>query len=615
MGSSRRSKLAGIVLFTLTAVVVLGGMAWATAASVELARRNLLFAHQSKVARALGELESNITWFLNSESNRPYTDYVDYHDVEPLAVLNEDGDELDVDRVLVRSTLAESELPHDWIDLYFQVDHHGLLTSPQFEEEGWSWSGDGAGAPLDTEIRARFAWKWLRGVLPQVDLRKRLTEARREAADSMRSRFSLALRSSDPFRWPNLAGLLPSRKSDLPGALTPPALPAELPRKYAPKDQCIESVQYSVKEFAPPFWLEDGQNSIRRLAFVRECHRDASVLYQGFIGDWDRLKPILLGLVKEWLPDADLEPVLAHNSPDEENDDLKLRNFPAVMMVPDIAVAVNAAAWKSVRGVLLITWSAAVAVLAVAGWGLKSLVALTERRLQFAYAVTHELRTPLTTLRLYSDLLAAGMIPETSRQEYLDTLNRESQRLSSLVEGVLEYARLEHHQARLHVKDTDGASLLGAIRETLEARCREAGVEARAESSVPTRRHLVTDIDLVNQITGVLIHNACRHAKTSPRPVVKLLLGGENGKLHVDVIDSGPGVPRIDSRRIFKPFRRGIDADVAARGGIGLGLALARSWAELLGGRLDLVARHDPQLGGAHFRLTIPAQSTNGAAS
>ena len=47
--------------------------------------------------------------------------------------------------------------------------------------------------------------------------------------------------------------------------------------------------------------------------------------------------------------------------------------------------------------------------------------------------------------------------------------------------------------------------------------------------------------------------------------------------------------------------------DELARGGIGLGLALARNWAALLGGRLDLVARHDPQLGGAHFRLTIPA--------
>ena len=74
----------------------------------------------------------------------------------------------------------------------------------------------------------------------------------------------------------------------------------------------------------------------------------------------------------------------------------------------------------------------------------------------------------------------------------------------------------------------------------------------------------------------------------------------------MDVVDTGPGIERKDVRSIFKPFRRGSDADRSARGGIGLGLALARSWASLLGGRLDLIAGNHPKLGGAHFRLTIP---------
>ena len=56
--------------------------------------------------------------------------------------------------------------------------------------------------------------------------------------------------------------------------------------------------------------------------------------------------------------------------------------------------------------------------------------------------------------------------------------------------------------------------------------------------------------------------------------------------------------------------RRGRDADRSARGGVGLGLALARNWADLLGGRLDLIARHHPQYHGAHFRLTLPAHPT-----
>ena len=105
--------------------------------------------------------------------------------------------------------------------------------------------------------------------------------------------------------------------------------------------------------------------------------------------------------------------------------------------------------------------------------------------------------------------------------------------------------------------------------------------------------------------------NACRHAKTSKTPTIQLQLSGDNGKIHLDVIDSGPGIEMADSRCIFKPFRRGKDADASARGGVGLGLALARNWAALLGGRLDLVARHDAKLGGAHFRLTVPSFTDN----
>ena len=96
--------------------------------------------------------------------------------------------------------------------------------------------------------------------------------------------------------------------------------------------------------------------------------------------------------------------------------------------------------------------------------------------------------------------------------------------------------------------------------------------------------------------------------RASTNPAVLLHLAFDNGSLQLDVIDSGPGVDRVDARTIFKPFRRGRSADSAPQRGIGLGLALARSWAGLLGGRLDLASRHDPAYGGAHFRLTIPTR-------
>ena len=78
----------------------------------------------------------------------------------------------------------------------------------------------------------------------------------------------------------------------------------------------------------------------------------------------------------------------------------------------------------------------------------------------------------------------------------------------------------------------------------------------------------------------------------------------------IDVVDTGKGIDRTDARRIFKPFRQGRGAADDARGGIGLGLALARSWARLLGGRLELIDRSHPEHHGAHFRLTVPDQLT-----
>jgi signal transduction histidine kinase len=286
---------------------------------------------------------------------------------------------------------------------------------------------------------------------------------------------------------------------------------------------------------------------------------------------------------------------------------MELMNLPVRLVVPEIPGGASAAAWRDVRGTLVTSWAAGLAVLVIAGWGLRNLVALTERRMQFAYAVTHELRTPLTTFRLYSDMLSAGLVPDAARQEYLDTLNTESQRLSSLVEEVLEYARLENHKVKLNPADTDGASLLGLISETLEERCEANGIEAVTENTLADGQRVRTDVDLVNRIAGVLVNNACRHVRGRDSARVLVRLGGQDERIQIDVVDSGPGIERADSRAIFKPFRRG-RGEAAAPGGVGLGLALARGWAKLLGGRLELTARHDARFGGAHFRLTIPTQ-------
>lgn len=630
MTSSQKSTLAAVGVFTLIAAVVLGGMTWASAASFELAKITVSEEYLTRVHRALWQLESRMKGILNSEASRPYTDYVDYHMVKPVSALLADGTEVDADRVILRSPIAMSGPPYEWIDLYFQIDHDGVPSSPQFDEEGPLWPSESTGAIAESARRAREAWSWFKRTLPTMDFRNRVSEALKRdrtsrAGENERESMQVVRVAQRP------ASLKGAGRANITSRRR--ASPVGSGSRYVPPELCVTPqiaagniaiaidsgfeatteppapIRISLSPTAPPFWIESGPARVKKLAFVRECTADAEVFYQGFIGDWDRLRTDLLRSVEELFPGADLETVANDQELDADESDMKLHELPALFRVPDLPGGADAAAWRSIRGVLLISWAVALVVLTGAGWGVRSLVVLTERRMQFAYAVTHELRTPLTTFRLYSDMLSAGLVPDTSKQEYLDTLNRESQRLSSLVEAVLEYARLENHKVKLHVTTTDAASLLRVVGETVLKRCTPNAIEAETHNDVPDSHPIHTDVNLVNQIAAVLVDNACRHARGSRSPKVVVQLGGENGRIHLDIVDSGPGIDLADSRTIFKPFRRGRDADAAARGGIGLGLSLARNWAMLLGGRLDLVARHHPQYGGAHFRLSIPTDA------
>lgn len=635
MTSSRRNKMAAALVFILVAAVVLGGMTWASVSSFQLAKNNVTEKHDRRIGVAMGRMDAYMTGILYTETARDYADYQAFQYKIPVAVLSKNIVDVDASLVIVPSDLAIFGPRLQWIDLYFQVNPDGVLSSPQIDADTDLWSFEKSLTFPDSEQRTRQTWEWLRSVLPDIDLRSRVVEGLRSrrspyatvgaAGHPLAVTAASRSMSDDPDASSQMSNEFKKRKESL----------RESQVSYLPQPACIDAevVQRNVRQYedmgnaefteeAPrdeddvqiridpivTFWIGPDTSGHRKLAFVRECHADADFFYQAFIGDWDRLKPELLYQISDLFPEADLEPILDADAVDSKSSKIEMTNLPVRLRVAGAPGGASGAAWREVRTTLLTIWVAAAAVLIVVGWGLRNLVALTERRMQFAYAVTHELRTPLTTFRLYSDMLSAGLVPEESKQEYLDTLNVESQRLTSLVEEVLEYARLENQKVRLNPRESDGAALLAVICETLHDRCEANGVQSRTENAVANGQRIFTDVELVHRIAGVLVNNACRHARGKKNATVLVRLADEEGMLHLDVIDSGAGVDRADARTIFKPFRRGHKAAAAAQGGIGLGLALARSWAGLLGGRLELAARHDAQYGGAHFRLTIPRQ-------
>ncbi len=628
MRSSQRSKLAALIVFVLIAGGVVGGMAWATVATVQLAELNVTQEYRGQVLRAVTLMDSHLQGILNSESARPYTAYGPYY--TPAAIWRFDGQRLRQAEYRLQSPLVNAR--YDWLEIDFHVEG-GRWRSPQIPD-------DSGPLPISTvtplepdQRRLQQMLDWLSTVLPAAELPERVARALErqrlwsgeepatvddgEVPVTMSEEVLLASQASVDAefqkrlkgQWESQSGYLPSERCD-----TPEGVNVELSSLvddtpvYATPVSAADPIAVSVERFGPPVWLESPSDDRLKLVFIRQGQKDERVFHQGFMGDWGKLKATLLEQINHLFAEADLEPIRDDADASAEMSEARMTRLDARLRVPDIPGGATAAAWGSVRTKLMGTWFAAAAVLFVAGLGLRNLVALTERRMQFAYAVTHELRTPLTTVRLYSDMLSAGLVPEESKQDYLDALNRESLRLSDLVTGVLEYSRLENQKVKLNSTDTDGAALLALVSETLTKRCAEDGLDARTENGVGGTQRLRTDIDVVNRIVSVLIANACRHARGGDNATVLARLAVEGGNVHVDIIDSGPGIDRADTRAIFKPFRRGRKADESAQGGIGLGLALASSWARLLGGRLELAARHHSELGGAHFRLTIPNQ-------
>jgi signal transduction histidine kinase len=349
-----------------------------------------------------------------------------------------------------------------------------------------------------------------------------------------------------------------------------------------------------------PQWLT-GRDGSETLVLVRVAKRgDGKTLYQGVVLDWPRLEEELKEVVKDLFPEAKLVPV---KDPDGVSPDRAMRTLP-VQLDPGPAPPPPPAGWTPLRMGLVLAWVAAVIAFAAVGFSGWSLIDLAERRIRFVSAVTHELRTPLTSLRLYLDLLLSGMVQdEQKRTEYLATLNAESDRLHRLIDNVLDFARLERRRTRADTQKMRVGDLLETIRQTWTDRCGNDGKELVVVSTLPPEQEVCTDPYLVGQIVGNLIDNARKYTRDAADPRIWLWAKPEGRRWVVfEVEDRGPGVPPGERRTIFRPFRRGDSADTRA-GGAGLGLALAKQWAEALGGRLT----YRPADGGtgACFRLEL----------
>ena len=236
---------------------------------------------------------------------------------------------------------------------------------------------------------------------------------------------------------------------------------------------------------------------------------------------------------------------------------------------------------------------------------LKSLDRLKD---DFMSSVTHELRTPLTSIRALSEMMADDPdMAQAQRAQFLHIINAETERLSRLVNQVLDMAKIESGHAQWHTSDVDLRQLLTHAAQTTAEMFRERGalVTLDLPEAVPALR---LDADRLTQVLLNLLSNAAKFLPAEGGRVTVRLRRVETG-LRVEIEDNGSGVAPEQQTLIFEKFRQGGDAAHRPQG-TGLGLPISRQIVEHFGGRMWL----QPALGqGACFGFELPWQAATDA--
>lgn len=342
------------------------------------------------------------------------------------------------------------------------------------------------------------------------------------------------------------------------------------------------------------------------LVFVRRVSLSDRTIIQGVWLNWPELETWLRSRIEDLLPAGTLRPVPQANNGPANASTRKLAFLP-VVLEPGYVPVVESPDELLTKITLMAAWISLIAVVAALAALLAGTLRLSERRGAFVSAVTHELRTPLTTFRMYTEMLAGGMVRDENRkQEYLGTLHKESDRLSHLVENVLSYARLERGRASSRIEDTTPGALFDRMEERLRQRAEQDGMTfSLSLDEDAASRTIHTDVTAVEQIVFNLVDNAAKYGgdqNGGGKIEVSARLDAKN-RLEIRVADGGPGIDPSMRNRLFKPFSKSANEAAQSRPGVGLGLALCRRLArdELNG---DLVLeKTSPD--GTVFRLDL----------
>jgi signal transduction histidine kinase len=229
---------------------------------------------------------------------------------------------------------------------------------------------------------------------------------------------------------------------------------------------------------------------------------------------------------------------------------------------------------------------------------------MAELKADFVANVSHDLKTPLALIRMFGKTLEMGRVADAAtRQEYYRVITRESERLSRLLDNVLDFSRIERGRRRYDLAPAAVAPIVHETLETFAYILAQQGfrVEVAVGADLP---EVPLDAGAVGQALANLVDNAIKYS--GERRVLRVEATLRDRQLAVAVADEGMGIPPEEQERIFDKFYRIGRSETQERRGSGVGLALVRHIVEAHGGRVTVESQPGR---GSRFTLWFPLRA------
>lgn len=228
-------------------------------------------------------------------------------------------------------------------------------------------------------------------------------------------------------------------------------------------------------------------------------------------------------------------------------------------------------------------------------------------RSEFVSNVSHELKTPVTSIKGFSETLLDGAVEDPElRKEFLTIIRDESNRLTRLIEDILQLSKIEQQQIKPHFESVDFVDVVQRVLKVVRKPLKEKRIELVL--NLPESYPLTSESDGLHQIALNLISNAITYTPADGRIELSIENAVEQAHVVFRVSDTGIGIPEDDQQRVFERFYRVHKSRERETGGTGLGLSIVKHLVERYHGEITLTSVEDE---GTTFEVILPTHPLN----